>query len=83
MDISKVKVYEFWYDCITENYHDHAKLRYRDTQMALSSIWKQNMFSNILKNSPEDIQIFVLFFLLTLEIGSIRKLWLILKILMS
>lgn len=55
LDMSKVKVYEFWYDCITENYHDHAKLRYRDTQMALSSIWKQNMFSNILKNSPEDI----------------------------
>lgn len=53
--MSKVKVYEFWYDCITENYHDHAKLRYRDTQMALSSIWKQNMFSNILKNRPEDI----------------------------
>ena len=50
LDISKVEIYEFFYDCITEKYHDHAKLRYRDTQIALSSIWEQNIFSNILKN---------------------------------
>ena len=49
LDISKVDIYELWYDRITGKYNDHAKLRYKETQIALSCIWEQKLFSNIFK----------------------------------
>ena len=31
LDLSKMLIYEFWYDCITPKYGDKARLYYMDT----------------------------------------------------
>ena len=44
LDISKILVYEFWYDHINPNYEDRVKLCYTDTDSFIVYIKTENVF---------------------------------------
>ena len=37
LEISKLLMYEFWYDCMKPKYDDNVKLCYRDTIMNIKT----------------------------------------------
>ena len=47
LDISKILMYEFWYDYITPKYADKAKLCYTDTDSFIIYIKTENFFEDI------------------------------------
>ena len=44
LDISKILMYEFWYDYINPNYEDRVKLCYTDTDSFIVYIKTENVF---------------------------------------
>ena len=47
LDISKMLIYEFWYDYINPNYGDRAKLCYTDTDSFIIYVKSEDFFENI------------------------------------
>ena len=50
LDISKILMYEFWYDYINPTYGDKAKLCYTDTDNFIINIKTENFFEDISNN---------------------------------
>ena len=50
LDISKILMYEFWYDYINQKYGDRAKLCYTDTDSFIINIKTEHFFEDISKN---------------------------------
>ena len=48
LDISKILMYEFWYDYMKPKYNDNVKLCYMDTDSFIMNILKQKIFTKIL-----------------------------------
>ena len=47
LDISKMLMYEFWYDYIKPKYKDKAKLCYMDTDSFVINIFTEDIFEDI------------------------------------
>ena len=47
LDISKILMYEFWYDCIKPTYGDEARLSYMDTDSFVINIKKEDVYKDI------------------------------------
>ena len=47
LKISKILMYEFWYDCIKPKYQDNAKLCYMDTDSFIIYIKTQDLYEDI------------------------------------
>ena len=47
LDISKILMYEFWYNYIIPKYRDRAKLCYTDTDSFINNIITENFFQDI------------------------------------
>ena len=47
LDISKILMYEFWYDYIKQKYGDKAKLCYTDTDSFIIYIMIEDSFEDI------------------------------------
>ena len=60
LDISKILMYEFWYDYINLNYGDKAKLCYTDTDSFIIHIITEDFFEDI-SNDVDDKMIKDLF----------------------
>ena len=48
LEISKIIMYEFWYDYVKKKYGDMVKLCYMDTDSLIMNILKQSTFTKIL-----------------------------------
>ena len=49
-DISKMLMYEFWYDCIKPKYQDNAKQCYMDTDSFVIYIKTEDFYKDIADN---------------------------------
>ena len=49
LDISKILMYEFWYDYLKPKYKDNAKLCYMDTDSFVNNIFTEGFFEDINK----------------------------------
>ena len=47
LDISKILMYEFWYDCINPKYGDRAELCYTDTGSFIIFIKSEDFFEDV------------------------------------
>ena len=47
LDVSKILMYEFWYDYINPKYGDRAKLCYTDTDSFIIYIKMEDVFQDI------------------------------------
>ena len=47
LDISKMLMYKFWYDCFKPKYRDRAKLCYRGTDSLIIHIITEDIFEDI------------------------------------
>ena len=47
LDISKNKMYKFWYDFIKPRYNDKAKVWYMDTDSFIAHIKTEDMYEDI------------------------------------
>ena len=47
LDISKMLMYKFWYDCFKPKYGDRAKLCYTDTDSFIINIMTEDFFEDI------------------------------------
>ena len=47
LDISKMLMYEFWYDCLKPKYRDRVKLCYTDTYSFIINIKTEDFFEDI------------------------------------
>ena len=50
IDISKTRMYEFWYDSIKPNYQDTTKLCYMDTDSLIIQIKAEDFYKDIADN---------------------------------
>ena len=50
LDISKILLYEFWYDYIKPKYRDRAKQCYMDTDSFVINIFTEVFFEDIANN---------------------------------
>ena len=50
LDISKILMYEFWYDYIKSKYQDRAKLCYMDTESVIINIKTEDFYEDIANN---------------------------------
>ena len=53
LDISKILMYEFWYDYIKPKYKDKAKLCYMDTDSFVINIKTEDFYEDIADNVKE------------------------------
>ena len=52
LDISKILMYEFWYDYINPKYGDRAKICYADTDSFIINIKTEDSF----EDNPNDVE---------------------------
>ena len=45
LDVSKILMYEFWYDYLKHKYNDNVKLCYMDTDSFVTNIKTEDFFS--------------------------------------
>ena len=50
LDISKILMFEFWYDYINSKYQDRGKLCYIDTETVIIDIKTEDFYENIANN---------------------------------
>ena len=53
LDISKITMYEFWYDYVKSKYEDKARLCYMDTDSFVVNIKTKNFYKDIAENVKE------------------------------
>ena len=53
LDVSKLTMYEFWYDYVKSKYEDKARLRYMDTDSFVVNIKIKDFYKDIAKNVKE------------------------------
>ena len=53
LDISKITMYEFWYDYVKIKYEDKARLCYRDTDSFVFNIKTKDFYKDIAENVKE------------------------------
>ena len=53
LDISKITMYEFWYDYVQSNYEDKARLCYMDTDSFVVNIKTKDFYKDIAENVKE------------------------------
>ena len=53
LDISKITMYEFWYDYVKSKYEDKARLCYMDTDSFVVNIKTKDFYKNIAENVKE------------------------------
>ena len=51
LEISKIKIYEFWYNYVKPKYGENAKLHYMDTDSCIVYMKTKLMFSEIAKDN--------------------------------
>ena len=55
LDISKILMYEFWYDYMKPNYNDKVKLFYMDTDSFIMSIKTNDFYKDIVNDVDKDL----------------------------
>ena len=53
LDISKITMYEFWYDYVKSKYEDKARLYYMDTDSFVVNIKTKDFYKDIVENVKE------------------------------
>ena len=53
LDISKITMYEFWYDYVKSKYEDNARLCYMDTDSFVVNIKTKDFYKDIAENVKE------------------------------
>ena len=55
LEISKILMYEFWYDYIKPKYQNKAKLCYMDTDCFIINIKTEDFYEDIANNVEKDL----------------------------
>ena len=55
LEISKILMYEFWYDYIKSKYQNKAKLCYMDTDCFIINIKTEDFYEDIANNVEKDL----------------------------
>ena len=50
LELSKILMYEFWYDCVKPKYGENVKLCYMDIDSFIVYIKAEDIYKNIAKN---------------------------------
>ena len=53
LEISKIIMHEFWYDCVKKKYGDMVKLCYMDTDSLIINIKTKNFYKDIARDVEE------------------------------
>ena len=53
LDISKSKIYEFWYDYLTQKYNEQVKLCYLDTDRFIFHMKTEDLYKDILEEQKK------------------------------